>query len=301
MSQIHFKKMALLSLAVTILVGVAAAVGVFLRGDGAGVELVSPRGETYIMVTDGIYRFNGQRVVAEGVGWDIFTLFIAVPAMLFVLPLVARGSLRGRLFAIGLLAYFFYQYLMYALTWALGPLLLLFIPIYTLSFAAALWMATTISIADLAGQATEHFPRRGMAVLCGFMAFLLLGMWLPMIMAGLRGDFEQGPLFGQTTMVVQVMDLGMIAPLAIFTAVALWRRWPVGILLGTIFVVKAVAMSAAITAMLISAWMVEGSPEVAFLSIFIAAAALSIWLGVRMYRSLQPAVLMHAREISTLS
>lgn len=40
---------------------------------------------------------------------------------------IACGSLRARMLAVGLLAYLFYQYMMYALFWALGPLFPLFI------------------------------------------------------------------------------------------------------------------------------------------------------------------------------
>jgi hypothetical protein len=288
MTQNRYAKMALLCGVVTVLVAITAAVGIFFRGNGEAVEVVSVRGESYLMITEGIYRFNSQRMVAEGVGWDIFTLFVAVPALLLVLPRIARGSLHARLFAIGLLAYFFYQYFMYALAWALGPLLLLFIPIYTLSFAAAAWIASTICMDELAQRASERFPRRGMAILCVLLSLFLILSWLRMIVAGLNGNFETGALLGQTTMVVQAMDLGMIVPLALFTAVAAWKRWPIGYLLSIVFVVKAVAMAGAICAMLLMAWVVEGSPEVASLAIFGAAAGAALWLGIRMYRSVEP-------------
>lgn len=55
------------------------------------------------------------------------TLALAVPALLAAVPAVARGSLRGRLLALGLLVYFFYQYLEYAVFWAFGPLFPLFV------------------------------------------------------------------------------------------------------------------------------------------------------------------------------
>jgi len=116
-----------LCLVVAILAGAAATVGVFFRGDGTVETVVSPRGERYQMIVSGVYRYNAQRVVAEGIGWDVFTLFAAVPALLLCLIWLARGTLRARLFALGVLAYLFYQYLMYSVTWAFGPLFLLFV------------------------------------------------------------------------------------------------------------------------------------------------------------------------------
>ena len=77
----------------------------FARGDGSTESATSIRGESYEYVTNGVYAYNAERVVAEGVGWDIFTLFVVVPGLFFAAWLVAKGLLKGRLFALGLLAY----------------------------------------------------------------------------------------------------------------------------------------------------------------------------------------------------
>lgn len=282
-----YKRMVKLCLVVALLVGIASIIGVFFRGNMSSVEVVSVRGERYEMVTTGIYQFNSLRMVAEGVGWDIFTLFVALPALLFILPLIARGSLRGRLFAMGLLAYFFYQYFMYTLSWAFGPLFLLFIIIYALSLIGSIWIAASIDIDSLVQQIAETFPRRSMVVLCVIMSIVLILMWLQRIIAGLKGDLSTGMLLGQTTMVIQALDLGLIVPLALFTALALWRKKKIGYLLSTIFVVKAVAMSAAICVMLLSVWVAEGTPEVVPLIIFGSAMFAAAYIGVQIYKSLR--------------
>lgn len=280
----RYRGMTALCLIVAILVGVAAGIGVFMRGEGETRTITSPRGEEYEMVTEGIYRYNSERLVAEGIGWDIVTLFIAVPVVLATLRGLARGSLRARLVSIGMLAYFFYQYLMYAVTWAFGPLFLLFIVIYAASMGAIVWLLSAIDIASLAERFSDRFPRRGIAIFALAMALLLVGMWLGRIVPALRGEI-QGVLVGQTTMVVQALDLGIVVPLAVFTAVLAWNRRPIGYLLATIFVVKGAAMAAAITAMVVSAWIVEGAPEIPPLILFAAATAVSLGLGVRIYRS----------------
>lgn len=282
------KGIVLLCLAIALLTGATAAAGLFFRGDGAFTPVVSARGEQYEMLTTGVYAYNAKRVVAEGIGWDIFTLLCAVPALLAALPALGRGSLRGRLFALGVLGYLFYQYLMYAMTWAFGPLFLPFVLIYALSLAAIAWILSTISLAALAERFTDDFPRRGMAILCFLMAAVLIFMWLGRISAAAGGEI-QGVLHGQTTFVVQALDLGLIVPLALFTGAAAWRGSAIGYLLSTVLVVKAFAMAAAICAMLLSAWVYEGALEVAPLFIFAAAAAATAWLGRRMYRSLRPA------------
>jgi hypothetical protein len=279
--------MAALCLVLAVLVSATAGAGVFLRGTGASAPAVSVRGESFQYATDGVYRYNAQRIVAEGVGWDIFTLFIAVPALLAALPWLARGSLRARLFAVGLLGYFFYQYLMYAVVWAFGPLFLPFVAIYALSLVGIVWLVSSIGITGLAGRVSEGFPRRGMAILCFILSFALVGMWLKRIAAGLGGDLGTAMLLGQTTMVVQALDLGLVVPLAVFTGVTAWRKRPVGYLLSSVVVVKAVAMASAICAMLLSAWAVEGRLDAGGFAFFAAAALASLWLGVQMYRSMR--------------
>ena len=279
-----------LCLAVALSAGAVSAAGVFLRGSGAAVEVVSPRGERYPMATDGVYAWNAQRVVAEGVGWDVFTLAVVVPALLLTAPVVARGSFRGRLLALGLLAYLFYQYLMYAVTWAFGPLLLPFVVVYGASLLAMVAVASSLARDGVAGRFDDRYPRRGMAVLCFILAAALVAMWLARIATGLRGDLAGAMLLGQTTMVVQALDLGLVVPLAVLTGVLCWRRHPVGLVLGSVVAVKAIAMALAICAMVVSAWKVEGRLEVAPLAFFGAAALAAAWLGARMYRSVRPAL-----------
>lgn len=275
-----------LCVALVILTGAAAAVAVFgPKGDVATV--VSVRGETYEMTTGGVYAYNAQRVVAEGVGWDLVTLFVAAPALLMALPALRRGGLRARLFVLGILGYIFYQYLMYALAWALGPLFPVFIIIFTASLIAIVSLAAGIPLAEVARRAGEGFPRRGMALLSWAISAVLLGMWVTRITAALSGQI-QGILLGQTTLVVQALDLGLLVPLLVYTGVATWRGRASGYVLSAVMVVKAVTMATALCAMLVAARLYGDPLELPPLIFFGAVAAVSVWLGARMYRSLGP-------------
>ena len=264
--------------------GATAAVGVFGRGSGATAAAVSIRGEAFEYATDGIYAFNPERVVAEGVGWDVVTLLFAAPALLLALPSIRRGSLGARLFAVGILAYLFYQYLMYSMFWALGPLFPVFIVLYAGAAAAIVWIVSTVDIGNLPGRFSAGFPRTGMAVFSVLVALMLLGMWTQRIATGLGGDLAGAGLLGMPTLTVQAMDLGMLVPLALLTAVMLVRRRPWGYLLAPVFAVKGVTMAGAICAMLVSAALVEGSLEIAP---FIAFASVTVASGVLAWRMLR--------------
>ena len=184
----NHRAMAAFAVMVALLAAVAAGLGVFARGDGSYETVTSVRGVTYAMTTDGVYAYNAQRVVSEGVGWDIFTLFVAVPVMLAAAPFVAGGSFRGRLFALGLFGYFFYQYLEYAMTWAFGPLFPLFVLIFGSSLIALIWFGASVARDGIADRFGADFPGRPFAVISVVMAILLVVMWTARIAAGLSGD-----------------------------------------------------------------------------------------------------------------
>ncbi len=261
-----------------------AAMGIFMRGTGASRSVTSVRGEVYEMATDGVYAFNAQRVVAEGVGWDVLTLVVIVPALLVAVPLLRRNSFRARLFTLGLLLYLFYQYLMYAVTWSLGPLFLPFVVIYALSLVAIVQIAASFYGMDLRFAFTNDFPHRSMAVFSAIMGSLLVLMWLARIASATLGT-PQGILLGQQTLGVQALDLGIVVPLSFLIAVLAWRRTVMGSILSAVFIIKSVGMCAAICGMLLSAWVVEGALEFVPFAIFLVALVVSLWLAVTMYRS----------------
>ncbi len=282
-----FKGIALLCLVVALTAGIAAAIGVFARGSGQTAHATSIRGEEFDYAIDGVYAYNAERVVAEGVGWDALTLFFAAPALLIAVPFVARGSLRARLFAAGILGYLVYQYLMYAVFWALGPLFPVFIVLYPLAFIGIIWIVATLDVGTLSERFTDRFPRRSIPAFCAVMGLQLVAMWVPRIAAGLSGDLAGANLLGTPTLAVQALDLGIVVPIAFATAVFAWRRRPVGYLLAALFSIKGVTMSGAIVAMLVSAWIVEGAPEVPPLLLFSAATLVSGVIALLIFRSVR--------------
>lgn len=283
-----YKALAMLCLFIAIAVGITAAIGVFARGDGTTARGVSIRGEEFTYATTGVYAYNAERVVAEGVGWDALTLFAAVPVLVVCVPLIARGSLRARLTAAGVLGYFVYQYLMYSVFWAIGPLFPAFIVLYPASFAAVVWIVATIDVPRLPERFTEKFPRRSIAIFSAVMGLQLVGMWVPRIAAGLTGDFKGASLLGMPTLSVQALDLGIIVPLAFATAAFALLRKPAGYLLAAIFSIKGVTMSGAIVAMLVSAWIVEGKLDTAFFVSFSVATLIAGLIAFFVLNSIEP-------------
>jgi hypothetical protein len=269
-----------LGILVAVLAAVASAAGVFLRGDLTTEPFTTVRGETIEVVTDGVYRYNSEGVVAEGLGWDLVTLLVIVPVTLLALALLWRGSFRAVLVGAGLLAYFAYQYFQYAVFWAYGPLYPLHVLTFALAISALAILVVGVDLAGLRARVTARFPHRTVVGYALIVVFLLLGLWLPVIARTLGGEVTD-ELEGATTLVVPAFDLGLLVPLGLFTAIAVARRLAVGYLLGMVILVKGASMALAISAMLLVEWQVTDELALPPLIVFASMAVLSAVIGLR--------------------
>jgi hypothetical protein len=273
-----------------VLAAAASAAGVFLRGDLATQVFTTVRGDQVDVLRGGVYRFNGEAVAVEGVGWDAVTLFLVVPALLLLLPALRRGSSRARLATMGILVYFLYQYFEYATFLAYGPLFLLYVATFALNLTGVAVLAAGLDLGVIANGVTSGFPRRPMIAFGIFMAVLLGGLWLPLI-ASTFGAEQVPQLEGATTFVVQAFDLGLLVPLGLFTAVTVWRRLPVGYVLSAIVVIKGMAMGASIAAMMAVETVVTGESQVPPLILFAGIALVCAALAARVFGSLHDPVI----------
>lgn len=269
------------------LVAVASAAGVFLRGDLASEPFTTVRGDVVDSLVGGVYRFNDKAVAAEGVGWDLVTLFLVVPSLLLLLPAVRRRSLAATLAAMGILTYFLYQYFEYSVFLAYGPLFLLYVGIVAVSLSGIGLLLGEIDLAGLPSRFGARFPRRAAIGFGIYMAVLLLGLWLPLI-GRTMGAVQVPQLEGGVTFVIQAFDLGLLVPLGIFTAATVYRRLPVGFLLASVVVVKGMAMGAGIAAMLLVEAAATGLVQIVPIAIFLLTSLVSALIAWRLYTSIEP-------------
>jgi hypothetical protein len=263
--------------------GVAAALGVFARGDGTFVPVTGARGEAYEIAVGGVYANSSRQLVAEGVGWDAFTLVVAAPILLLASVFVARGSFRGYLVAAGMLGYFLYMHLEYAVTWAFGPMFPLFILVTATSLVGVIGVGALIAQAGVRDRFDERFPRRGYATLTIGMALLLTIMWIGRIADGLGA--ETATLHGETTMTVQALDLGLVVPVAVLLGLATLWRHPAGTAAAAAFSVMFVAMAAAIAAMMVSASIVTSVLQLPPIIVFGLAGMAGLVVIARIHAS----------------
>lgn len=101
-------RQAVLSAIIVLLVLAATATGIFYQTEGSQIAGVSARGQAVTYQGSGLYKFDPVYFVREGVVWDCINLFVGLPLFAIASVMALSGSLRGKLFVGGLLAYFFY-------------------------------------------------------------------------------------------------------------------------------------------------------------------------------------------------
>ncbi len=266
----------IITIAIILLSIFAAGAGIFWQSAGKPYVFTSVMGERVKINGSGLYRYDPYEGVVQGQAQDAVTLFIGVPVLAAALVLANRGSLRGRLLLAGVLGYFLYTYTTGAFGIGFNPLFPVYVALFGLSIYAVLLAAAQIDLPSLPERCAKGFPRRGIIALSfGTAAFLLIawsGRFVPELLSG-KPPYG---LWSYTTLFIQVMDLGVVAPLAVVSGILLWKRKPLGYLLSSVLVVKGASMGLALVAMIVNAWRsgVKSSPVETVLFVVLAGVML---------------------------
>ena len=237
----------------------AAGMGLFYQTPGRSYALTSFRGEPVTINGRGLYYYDTVSTAAQMQANDLITLVIGLPLLVVSAWLAFRGSLRGRLLLTGTLAFFLYTYMSMSMLTAYNALFLVYVTLFGLGLYAFILAMLSFDLADLPRHFSERLPRGWIAgVLFAVGGFLTLA-WLGRIATPLL-QHATPALENTTTLVIQAMDLVLIAPLAILAAILLLRRRPWGYLLASVAVLKGLTMALAVSAMGIN-MALQGVPD----------------------------------------
>lgn len=272
---------------ILLLVGVAATTGIFYQTPGVHSTFVTIRGEHATYQGSGLYRYDPASVAGEGIVWDVIDLSLALPLFVVAIFLMWRGSLRGQLLLSGMLFYFFYKYLQYAVMLAFNPLFLVYVTIFALSAVAFFLMIRHIDVSQLQTHISAKFPRR---LFIGFtlaMSVALVLLWLARIIPyTIAGRFPD-ELAGLTTLVTQAFDLGMVVPLLLATAILLWRRSLWGYLVAGISLTFSFVMSITLPAWIVVPLLQTGQINLIEAAPFGLLCLVGLYVTGRFFASIQ--------------
>ena len=264
----------------------AAGMGLFYQLPGEPYPFTSHRGETVMINARGLYYYDTVSSAAQQQGNDVVTLFVALPLLVVSTWMTLRGSLRGRLLLTGTIGFFLYTYLSMCMLTAFNALFLVYVAIFGMSLYAFILCMMSFDLKTLPRHFSDRLPRGWIAALLFFIGVFLMLTWLGRVLTPLIQDTS--PLLDNgITMVIQAMDLSLIIPLAVLSGILLLRRSAWGYLLTSVFVLKAIALGLAVSAMVVNMTL-AGTPESAGIAIpFIVITVLNLLAVVSLWKNFQ--------------
>jgi hypothetical protein len=269
---------------VVVLAGIAAAVGLFSTGGAGAVHVTSLRGQATDLYGEGLYRFDSVLVGVGNRGTDAVTLFLEVPALALALVAYRRGSLRAAIAVIGVLGWTLYYYASMCLYTAYNQLF----PVYLGVFAASLFaLPAAIASVDREMFARSFPSRPSRGALMGYLGCLAAALtlaWAPAMLGGALSGSLPERLGAYSTEVTWALDLGVVVPAVVATAVLLHRRSTVGPLAATGMLALNVALGVAllgqnVAQLLADVPMTPGEKVGGMASFVVMTAAAGVLLG----------------------
>lgn len=263
----------------------AAGIGLFYQTPGEAYPLTSFRGEAVTINGRGLYYYDTVSSAAQMQANDLIALLVGLPLLAVSTWLALRGSLRGRLLLTGTLGFFLYTYMSMSMLTAYNALFLVYVALFTLSLYAFILCMLSFDLADLPRHFSPNLPHGWIAgVLFAIGGFLFLA-WMGKIVPPLMQN-QLPPLENTTTLVIQAMDLALIAPLAILAGILLLRRSAWGYLLASVAVLKGLTMALAVSTMGIN-MALKGVPEgLGMLVPFLVLTLLNLVMAVLLLRNI---------------
>jgi hypothetical protein len=184
---------------------------------------------------------------------DWINLVVVAPWLAITGALARRGSVKARLFLGGALVYTLYSFAIYAFAVHFNRLFLVYCAALGLSCVALVGLGAGFARAGTRGWIIAQAPLRTAGGFLVGIAVLFAALWLKEVLpAVLRGSTpgsigEAGLLVNP----VHVLDLSLLLPAMLIAGITLWRRQPLGLVLGPILLVFAALMTAAVGAMFV--------------------------------------------------
>jgi hypothetical protein len=245
------KIVSILTTLIGVLSFVAAGVGVFWQGTGSHFEFKTVRDQIITLQGSGLYQFDSVSNAAQAIAQDVVTLVVGLPLLIISLMMYRKNLLRGKLLLCGTLAYFLYTYTSYAFGVAYNSLFLVYVALFSLSLVALILSLAAIEVKNLPLHFSSKLPRKSIATFLFLISAFLLLAWLGRIVPALPGNGVPVGLESSTSLFIQVLDLGLIVPLAFIAGLLLLKRNPLGYLLSTIVIFKAFTLGSAVSAMVV--------------------------------------------------
>jgi hypothetical protein len=232
-----------------------------------------------------LYR-DPSVVVAATRGTDLIAVIVIAPLLAWSTWASARGEVTATLVWLGVLAYSTYVSAFAVFGLAFNDVFLAHLAMFALSVYGLVFAVVAVDGRQLVLHFGARTPARMVATLLLMMAVAMVWSWgLNIIRWSLTGELptEAFPMPLDRVHLGYVMDVAVLAPAAVISALLLWRRRPWGYVLGTVVMTAVALVQIAYLSMQAFMW-AAGVPGVAavdvaylpFIAIMVLAAAVML-------------------------
>ena len=223
------------------------------------------------------YQRETTSLAVQGIGQDIFDLFIAAPLLLISLLLSLRQSRTGIFILGGTVFYILYSFFIYSFGIHFNNLFVLYC--FTLGTAFYLFILIIAEFlnADVKNWFEEKIPARSTASYLILIAVLFYYMWFSDIIPAVMNNSVPASVTGYNLLVnpVHVMDLSFVLPGLIIVSLLLIRKHRVGYIFVPVLLIFIVLLSMALSAMTIMLVLRNISADLSLAGIFGVLAIIS--------------------------
>jgi hypothetical protein len=223
------------------------------------------------------YERDAPSMAVQGMGQDLVDLFLVVPLLVISLVFVLRKSRVAHLIYGGTVLYILYSFVIYSFGVNFNKLFLFYCLILGLSFYSLILILCKLNSQDVEHWFGVRIPSRLVGTYLIVVAAMFYALWLKDVLpAVVTGSIPKSVSdYDLLVNPVHVLDIGLVLPGLILTAVLLMKKHRLGYILAPIFLVFIIVLAAALTGMVILLKAKGLSDDSSVAGIFIALALIS--------------------------
>jgi len=206
-------------------------------------------GEIVTLYGKGLYYNDSVSMVPQARAQDLVTLIIGIPLLVISLVFSNRNSLKGKLLLTGTVGYFLYTYTSYSFLVTYNKFFLLYVALMSLSLFCFIFNITSTEFKNIENHFKTNFPKKYIGIFTIIVGVFICFLWLGLIISSM--DKIPSVLEHYTTLVIQALDLGIIAPVSIFSGILLLSNKSLGYLLSPVIIIKGATLVLAVSMMAI--------------------------------------------------
>ncbi|MHB8127711.1 MAG: hypothetical protein ACYDEX_01745 [Mobilitalea sp.] len=213
--------------------------GLLYTNSGVAYDFINQYGDIVKIYGNGLYAKDSILMASGCRGSDFTIIVMAIPMLIVALVMdLKKKTIKTRLFLISVISVFTYYSASIAFGVTYNILHMIYIAFFSVSLFGLIIAIGSLDRDALKKSVTGALPYKGFNIFLGFSGVALIAAWIPDILVSLAAGRSLALIEIYTTSVTNIIDMGIIGPIALIGIYQLKKRSGMAyILLGMLFTV----------------------------------------------------------------